>query len=232
MRGPPRLLALNGSIRGADGDCGQIFDDVLGPTCGMDVHRVDLATHAGTVDEMVALVRSVDAFFVATGTYWGSWGSPLQRFFEVITPLEATDAFVGKPAACVVTMDSVGGVDVGTRLLGVFAMLGCTIPPFPIVVLSRTGSAVQGRAGFDDVWQARDLEVTLHNLRTAVRRDGERYRAWPVERGRLPAGRWPTSGPLEIGLPGLSPRVDRGGTSASTRPRSSKRPGSRGRAHE
>lgn len=207
-----RLLALNGSVRGDQGDCADALDAALEPALGfagdVDVSRVTLAGFRGTVEDMVDDLRAADAFLVATGTYWGSWGSPLQRFLEVVTPLEASDIFLGKPVACVVTMDSAGGVEVGTRLLGTFALLGCQVPPFPLVVLSRTATAVDGRPGFDDVWQERDLEVLVHNLKVAAaagRSERSRFRAWSVDKGRLPSGPWPATGALDIGLPKRKP---------------------------
>jgi NAD(P)H-dependent FMN reductase len=200
-----KLLALNGSVRGDDGDAAEAMKAALAFAGDVDVAPVTLATYRGTVEAMVRLLTDADAILVATGTYWGSWGSPLQRFLEVMTPLEATPAFLGKPAACVVTMDSVGGVDVGTRLLGALGTMGCATAPFPLVVLSRVGFAVQGREGFDDVWQPRDLEVTVTNLVTHARatRDtrSTAHQSWTVDKGRMPTGPWPATGALDLGLP-------------------------------
>ena len=97
-------------------------------------------------------------------------------------------------------MDSVGGSDVGARLLSALGTMGCATAPFPLVVLSRTGLAVQGQAGFDDVWQLKDLEVTVTNL-LACKRGA--YAAWSVDKGRLPTGAWPSAGALDLGLPRL-----------------------------
>ena len=97
-----RLLALNGSVRGDDGDGAEVLRTALAfadaradETMPIEITQVTLATYAGTVEAMVDKVRAADAFLFVTGTYWGSWGSPLQRFLEVLTPLEATDAFLG-----------------------------------------------------------------------------------------------------------------------------------------
>jgi chromate reductase len=199
-----RILVVNGSVRGAHGDCARALDAAARHLGDEEIANVVLAEYRGTVEGMVELIRGADAFVVGTGTYWGNPGSPLLRFLEVITPLEATDAFVGKPVACVVTMDSVGGVDVATRLLGTFAMMGCVVAPFPLVVLSRTGHAVAGQPGFDDVWQEKDLEVTMKNLVAAASSDRSRFVAWPVDKGRLPSGAWPASGVLDLGFPKFS----------------------------
>lgn len=202
---PLRLLALNGSVRGDDGDAADALKAALAFAGDVDIAPVTLATYRGTVEAMVQLLTDADALLLGTGTYWGSWGSPLQRFLEVMTPLEATPAFLGKPAACVVTMDSVGGVDVGTRLLGALGTMGCCTAPFPLVVLSRVGFAVQDKPGFDDVWQPRDLEVTVANLVAHARatRDGRvsAHKSWSVDKGRLPSGAWPATGALDLGFP-------------------------------
>jgi hypothetical protein len=81
------------------------------------------------------------------------------------------------------------------------------VPPFPLVVLSRTGAACAGKPGFDDVWQLRDLEVLVENLLAAAG-DRGRFRAWPVDEGRLPTGPWPAAGPLDLGFPRLPRRDD------------------------
>src|SRR5690606_1188808 len=104
----------------------------------------------------------------ASGVYWGSWGSPLQRFLEVMTWLEGTPTLVGKPCGAVVTMDSVGGQDVGQRLLGVLATLGCMIPPMPMVIVSRLGAEVSGVPGNEDVWQIEDIDLLVENLLIAA----------------------------------------------------------------
>ena len=198
-----KLLALNGGVRGETGDSQRALTAALAFAGDVDVACVVLASYRGTVEAMVELVRAADAFLVVTGTYWGSWGSPLQRFLEVMTPLEASDAFLAKPAACVVTMDSVGGSEVGARLLSTFTTLGCMTAPFPLVVLSRVGAAVDGKPGFDDVWQKRDLEVTMANLlaSTKTAQERARFRAWHVEKGAVPKGTWPSAGELDLGLP-------------------------------
>ena len=195
-----RVLLLNGAVRGNAGDSHVALQQVRDLMPDDDVTMLTLAEHTGTIEDVVALVEAADAFVLGTGTYWGSWGSPLQRFLEVMTPHEASALFVGKPVAAVVTMDSVGGVDVGLRLLGAFTLLGCLVPPFPLVVLSRVGSAVRELPGFDDVWQLKDLAVLVDNLR-ACSDLRARFSTWPIEKARTLHGPWPHGGALDLGLP-------------------------------
>lgn len=197
------LLILNGSIRGSKSDCNFIIDNKIKLNSDLQITKIHLAEYSGTIEDLVDHIKKADAILITTGNYWSSCGSPLQRFIEIITPLEATDVFVGKPVACMVTMDSVGGADVGSRLLSTFAMFGCTVPPFPLVVLSRTGLAVAGKPSFEDVWQPKDLDVLVHNLCALSRLNKKLFKTWPVEKGCLLSGPWPQMNILDIGLPSI-----------------------------
>jgi NAD(P)H-dependent FMN reductase len=197
-----RALLLNGSVRGADGDTAVALARARAALAayGDDVDELVLATCAEDLDAIRARVFAADAFVFGTGTYWSSWGSPLQRFLELATPWEAGPEFVGKPAIALVTMDSVGGVDVAARLLTTLSLFGCCVPPFGTVVLSRTGQAVVDRPGFEDVWRLDDVDVAVANLRALADVRG-RFAAWPVERARAVRGAFPRPGPLDLGLP-------------------------------
>ncbi len=191
-----RLLVVDGSVRGGAGNTARALAYAASAAArrGMSVGTLTMCEHTGSVEDVVQAIRAADAFVFGTGTYWGSWGSPLQRLLEVITGLEASDALVGKPCGVVVTMDSVGGVDVAARLLGALCTMGCAAAPFPIVVLSRIGAQVQD----DDVWRLVDVDVLVENLAIAAA-PRPRYAAWTVERARLPTGPFPTWGPLDVG---------------------------------
>jgi NAD(P)H-dependent FMN reductase len=191
------LLLLDGSVRGAGGNTASALRVArrAAEAAGLAVDEIALSTYVGTIDALLDRVARADALLVGTGTYWSSWGSPLQRFLEVATSLEATDALLGKPVGVVVTMDSVGGVDVAARLLGTFALLGCAQPPFPMVVLSRIGARVQD----DDVWSARDVAILVDNLAAMLRAERPAYRRWPVTSADRPSGEWPAWGPLDVG---------------------------------
>lgn len=197
-----RILALDGSLRGGAGNTGRAlaFAGRTAPPC-IDFKQVVLSDYAGTVEALVDELAAADGFLVGTGTYWSSWGSPLQRFLEVMTGLECSDVFLGKPVGVVVTMDSVGGVDVATRLLGTFGKLGCTTPPLPLVVLSRIAALLQGTPSDMDLWQLEDLEVLVANLALAARAERPRWRTWTVERAPMPRGPFPAAGRLELGVP-------------------------------
>jgi len=180
------ITLVNGSLGGADGNTGTLLlpmlrrlrSDVL-------VEELHLAQDARAIDELAPLLARSDGFVFATGTYWDSWGSPLQRFLEQSTALEAGPVWLGKPAAVVVTMHSVGGKGVLSRLQGVLSTLGLSIPPMSGLVVSlATELAVAHPSALEearDFWSEDDLEVAAHNLLEAARGGGA-FRAWPVSR--------------------------------------------------
>ena len=131
----------------------------------------------------------------------------MQRFIEVTTAFENTPAYFGKPVACAVTMDSVGGIEVAARLQAVFGGLGCWSPPCSTVVLSRTGQeAIDASTGNEDdpnndVWRMDDLQIVLQNLVTAAAMPRHNWVAWPHTELQIPDGPWPGEGPLDLGTP-------------------------------
>ena len=178
------MLALNGSPRGEHGNTAQALRRT-----GADV--IHLATYDGTVAALRQRIKAAPALIIGSGVYWSSWGSPLQRFLEVMTSEEASDTFMGKPLGVILTMDSVGGSDVAARLTGVFTLWGCVIPPFSTVILSRAAQADE------DVWHPEDIDILVRNLR------GPPYTAWPIKRLRAVEGPYPHSGILDLGSPPL-----------------------------
>lgn len=195
-----RVLLVNGALR-TDGNTAALLKHARAALSG-DQHEVDelaLCDVDGSVADVVARVDAADAFVFGSGVYWGSWGSPLQRFLEVMTSFELTPTFLGKPAGALLSMDSVGGFDVAARLLFSLSCLGCLVPPAAAVIVSRTGQALRGQPGFDDVWQPEDVTTLCQNLVVAAAVDRAAWQAWPIARTTSPAGPWPARGPLDLG---------------------------------
>jgi multimeric flavodoxin WrbA len=197
-----RILFLNGSIRGAHGNTASLLEAArrLLPD-DVEARDVVLASYQGTVEELAAELRAADGLVIGTGVYWGSWGSPFQRFLEIMTAFEVSDLFVGKAAGVIVSMDSVGGSDVAHRLVGVLATLGCLIPPLGMVVVSRIGVEVKDAPGNGDVWQVEDLESLMKNLVIGTSLARLPWQEWPVVRLNPVSGAYPASGILELGAP-------------------------------
>ncbi len=198
-----RLLLLNGSVRGSLGNTAALLAraTALLPN---DWHSetLALAEFTGTIDELGARLQQADALLVGTGTYWGSWGSPLQRFLEVIGAHELSPCFLGKPVGAVVSADSVGGLDIAQRLLGAFSLLGCLIPPLSTLVVSRVAVAATraNESENEDVWQPADLEVVVNNLVLAQRAREIAWTTWPVRNLPHVHGEFNATGVLDAGL--------------------------------
>lgn len=203
-------MIVNGSLRGAVGNSGALAEkasQILMKDLNQQVTGLTLAGSLPTIREVYDLLAACDGLLVITGVYWNNWSSPLQRFIEVTTAFENTPAYFGKPVACAVTMDSVGGIEVAARLQAVFGGLGCWSPPCSTVVLSRTGQeAIEASAGDEDdpnndVWRMDDLSVVLKNLVTAAAMPRNNWMAWPHNELVIPDGPWPGEGPLDMGTP-------------------------------
>ena len=198
-----RLLLLNGSLRGSDGNTAHLLQRAAGALpATWQGDTLCLADYHGTVEALVERLSSADAFLIGSGVYWGSWGSPLQRFLEVISSYELSRCFLGKPAGALISADSVGGLDVAQRLLGAFSLLGCLLPPLSSVVLSRAACAASAAdpEANADVWQLEDLEVVVQNLVLAQAFTEKSWSTWPVRKLARIEGEYPAHGALDAGL--------------------------------
>jgi chromate reductase len=116
----------------------------------------------------------------------------MQRFLEDSTHLESSNIWLGKPAAVVVTMHSVGGKGIISRLQGVLSTMGLAIPPMTGFAYSMACHlAMSGNAAdpeLADFWQFDDLTVIAHNLMEAAA-GGREWKTWIVDE-RSPSRRW------------------------------------------
>lgn len=179
------VLILNGSPQGSRGNCGKLINNIqksLSKTLTLKV------IHLAEIKKTSSLFKDINrasGFIFVTGTYWDSWGSPLQKFLEEATDLEGTDAFVGKPAATFVLNHSVGGKAVLSRLQGVLSTFGCLIPPMSGMVYSlvtalalKTSKSLKHK---DDFWTLEDIDMILENFQLALNIN-TKWKAWPVDR--------------------------------------------------
>ena len=198
-----RLLLLNGSLRGQAGNTARLLQRATRSLDeGWCAETLCLADYAGSIEGLAERLEAADAFLLGSGVYWGSWGSPLQRFLEVMSAFELSPCFLGKPAGAVISADSVGGLDVAQRLLGAFSLLGCLIPPLSTVVVSRAACAATEAdpEANADVWQAEDLDVVVRNLALAQRLRQAPWATWPVRKLPRLEGAYPAHGVLAAGL--------------------------------
>jgi NAD(P)H-dependent FMN reductase len=187
--------SLGGSLGGASGNTGLALKKwAESLSSHAELEWLHLADQFPDKSRLRALLENADGYIFASGTYWDSWGSPLQRFLEQITALEGSEVWLGKPAAILITMHSVGGKEVLSRLQGVLSTLGLVIPPMSGMVLSLANQlAAETSNDFaDDFWQTPDLEILTHNLLEAIkarREHSPRWKAWKVDR-KDPSRKW------------------------------------------
>jgi NAD(P)H-dependent FMN reductase len=192
-----RVLLCDGSLRPGNGNTAAALDAIAVRLRGRaEVARLDLAGPMPDVEVVVERVLMSDALIVGSGTYWHGWGSPLQRFLEVLTPWEGTEVFAGKPAAVVITADAYGGPDLAARLLHTLSSFGCLVPPCSTVVLTRAGMGPGHHPDDADRWTLDDLDPLVANLLAAAALP-RTWATWSVRALARPSGPWPT-GPLDL----------------------------------
>jgi len=176
-----KLAILDGSLNGKSGNTGTVVTELLKLFEGkLDSDYIDLKD----VDAPRGLekrLRAASGFIVATGTYWQSWGSPLQRFFEETTDWEGSDIWLGKPACVVVTMHSIGGMGLIARLQSNLSLLGAIIPPQCCIAHSYINQEARKSSDSEDIWDLKYLPTISHNLLEAIE-GTHRYTSWTVDK--------------------------------------------------
>jgi flavodoxin len=171
-----KLLIIEGGIHGRTKNCGEIIKaiTVLSPF---------EETEVVYLSEKMPLERDLcaaDAYLLITGTYWDSCGSPMQKFIEDFTHLEADPRIAGKPVGVITLCHFVGGKSVLSRLQGVFSCMGFLIPPMSGVVLER--DSINSDCSDDDSWGLSDIDIVLKNIHVAATHPAP-YVMWKVNRG-------------------------------------------------
>jgi multimeric flavodoxin WrbA len=186
------ILIVNGSLGGAIGNTSVLIESA----------KKYLADHEANIEtvhlqdnehDLITKLKWADGFIFASGTYWDSWGSPMQKFLETSTEYEASDLFLYKPASVMISMHSVGGKGVLSRLQGVLNTMGLAIPPMSgFVYALSTHIALTSNESHkefnDDFWSLEDIEIVIHNLMTATQYK-HNFKSWPVDR-KDPQRRW------------------------------------------
>lgn len=198
MNNGKKILIVNGSVGGRKGNTAVALKQLsehLSKRCKVQtVHLAETSFLLPFTSTILNLGRhkleEFDGFVFGTGTYWDSWGSPLQRFFENATEFEGTEIFLGKPAAVVVTMHNVGGKGILSRLQGVLNTFGLYVPPMCGMVYSTVNQTILQQSKdsefIEDVWSLEDLEIISHNLTEACFNSNQ-WKSWSVD--RKPASR-------------------------------------------
>lgn len=177
-----RLLVINGSIHGPQGNCGILIKALQRQRKDIqwDVVHLQKSTYNSRLRQKI---KNAEGFLFLSGTYWDSWGSPLQKFLEDATDLEGRPEVLGKPAGVCVLMHSVGGKSVLSRLQGVLSTMGCMIPPMSGMTYALSGKlALKTKSPHaEDFWCLEDLQVIVDNLLLASALKTP-WETWPVDR--------------------------------------------------
>jgi len=181
------VLVINGAIGGRVGNTSMLLKKIKRMILKQEEEvrvRVIHLSPSFCWNSVKRSIKKADCLIFSTGTYWDSWGSPMQQLFEKMTVLEGSKYLVGKPACAIVTMHSVGGKEVVSRILGNLVSLGCMIPPFAGFAYSYADhvahkSRTSGKKLLDDVWHIQDLESLLGNLVKAAKHENKpQYEVW------------------------------------------------------
>lgn len=177
-----KILILNGSINGQEGNTSTLLDHCSQILQNLHINFEVLHLH-DYHHSFKEKMKLADGFIFATGTYWDSWGSPMQKFLEEITDLEAEQEILFKPASVIVTMHAFGGKSVLSRLQGVLNTMGMIIPPMSgmVYALSTQQAMAQDDHFAKDFWSIEDLEIVLHNLVTTTKKEYQ-FKPWPVDK--------------------------------------------------
>ena len=180
------ILILNGSPQGKNGNSQKVAAFIAKKNVAAEIlHLADLSWSEADLHKLFKQLQKAKGFIFITGTYWDSWGSPLQRFLEQVTPLEGSSTFLGKPAMVVVLNHSVGGKAVLSRLQGVLSTLGCLIPPMSGMVYSWVNhqllNAKKKSESFKDLWSLDDIEDILENFNKALEINVN-WKSWVVDK--------------------------------------------------
>ena len=188
------ILILNGSLGGAEGNSSVLINLAI-ENLKKHSASIEVIHLKNNQNDLEAKLKWADGFLFVSGTYWDSWGSPLQLFLEKSTEYEASDLFLYKPASVIITMHSVGGKAILSRLQGVLNTIGMLIPPMSGLVYSlathlnlKKVHNEEDLSFHDDFWNLEDIEIVIHNLMTAVNHQ-QHYKSWPVDR-KDPTRRW------------------------------------------
>lgn len=177
------LLILNGSPLGKKGNSAAILKLIKNQSAFEKVKVVHLKDSQLSAQDHFRLLAEAQAVLFITGTYWDSWGSPLQKFLEDFTPFEGHKKLLGKPAGVVTLMHSVGGKEVLSRLQGVLNTFGFQIPPMSGMAYSLVSEiALKTKSTHaEDFWSLEDLQIILQNLMIASQSQAN-WQSWPVDR--------------------------------------------------
>lgn len=189
-----KVLIVNGALGGALGNTAELLGLAEEAMAGRaKVTHLEL-NRSPRLDRITSLCGDAEAFLFGTGTYWDSWGSPLQSFFEDVAHTEGSEIWRGKPAGAIVTAHAVGAKVVLSRMQGVLNAFGMLIPPFGGMAYTWANDVALAHAPEHlarELWRPSDVEVVCHNVLEAAT-GGNAWKCWPTSHG-VADEKWLTS---------------------------------------
>lgn len=179
VEGQSQTVAI---IEGGLGENTKILTQLVIDDLEMAGFRVERLDPAKPWADLRATMHDAAGYVFATGTYWDSWSSKLQRMLEEMTLVNEHYCMAGKPAAVLVTEHSMGAKGIISRLQGVLSMIGVLIPPMTGFMYSMAAheayQAMPDNALRSEFLNLHDLSVVSHNLVEAIRgtHEWESYR--------------------------------------------------------
>ena len=182
----PNILIINGALGGNTGNTGELLALAEEAMTGKATVTYLELIRQPTMDRILEAVTAADGFIFGTGTYWDSWGSPMQTFLEMTAHTEGEDLWVGKPAGVIVTAHAVGAKGIVSRLLGVLNVYGMVIPPFAGIAYTWANDVALPHASDhlrNELWTPNDVAVICHNVLEVAKGTNE-WMHWPSNSGR------------------------------------------------
>lgn len=195
-----KLLIIDGSLGGKKGNTFSIFSSQLKTFKRQNPQVKVTIIHLNEIfitknksfnspNFWKKTLQSHHAYFFLCGTYWDSWSSYLQAFLEVTTALECDSSFFGKPAGALITMHSVGGKEVLSRLQGVLSTQGYLIPPQSSLTISLASELalkyekmLPKKNYHDDFWSKDELCPILERLICFCNITPKTVTPWEIDR--------------------------------------------------
>ena len=84
-----KILILNGSPQGSNGNSQVLIQKIIKAltNTSVKVHQLSQKNYSLVLKKDL---KAADGVIFVSGTYWDSWGSPLQAFLEKATELEGS----------------------------------------------------------------------------------------------------------------------------------------------
>ncbi|MEK6878085.1 MAG: NAD(P)H-dependent oxidoreductase [Nanoarchaeota archaeon] len=179
------ILIINAALNGSTGNTAQLLKIAERKLRqSFEVDTVCLNNRI-TFDKCISKIKNASGFIIGTGVHWNGWSSLLQKFLESATPTEGKEMWLGKPCGFIVTMHSVGGIEVLSRLITTMNLMGCFTPPACGMSYSLAEHKSRKSKFNENIfWDSSDINIVCHNLSEAINHSNS-WKFWKVDRSHI-----------------------------------------------